>query len=124
MEKTETARRTLRYSESFKLEVIRKMELEGLSASSVSRRYEIKGSRTVKNWLKVYGKHHLITKRVIVMSTKEEDIINRLRKENEDLRKLVVKLQLDSLTQEAIADIACEQLKVDKEAIKKKLVRS
>ena len=117
----ESSRKIVRYSESFKLEVVQKMESEGLSASAASRRYGIKGSRTVKDWLKAYGKNHLITKKVVVMSTKETDLLKRLKKENEELRKLVVKLQLDSLTNEALADIACEQLKIDKETLKKKV---
>lgn len=103
------------------MEVIQKMESEGLSATGAARRYEIKGSRTIKNWLKAYGKNHLITKKVLVMSTKETDALKRLKKENEELRKLVVKLQLDSLTNEALADIACEELKIDKETLKKKV---
>lgn len=117
----QSSRKTVRYSESFKLEVIQKMESEGLSATGAARRYEIKGSRTIKNWLKAYGKNHLITKKVLVMSTKETDALKRLKKENEELRKLVVKLQLDSLTNEALADIACEELKIDKETLKKKV---
>lgn len=117
----EASRKTVRYSESFKMEVIQKMESEGMSANEAGRRYEIKGSHTIKQWLKAYGKNHLISKQVLVMSTKETDALKRLRKENEELRKLVVKLQLDSLTNEALVDIACEQLKVEKESLKKKI---
>ncbi|MCB9278119.1 MAG: transposase [Lewinellaceae bacterium] len=120
MNKGVKQRKTIRYSESFKMEVIRRMETEGLSATGVAKKYEIKGTNTVKKWLVRYGKNHLLSKQVLVMDIKEQDVVKRLKQENEELRKLVVNLQLESLANESYLEIACEQLGVDKESLKKK----
>lgn len=115
-----SARGTVRYSESFKLEVIRRMEEEGLSLTSVSKLYDIKGAQTVKRWVESYGRHHLLGKKVIVMSVNEKDSLKRLEQENKQLRDLIVKLQLDTLTNESLAEIACKQLGISLEEFKKK----
>lgn len=96
------------------------MEEEGLSATGVAKRYEIKGQATVKRWLARYGKNHLMSKQVLVMTIKEQDALKRLKEENAELRKLVVKFQLENLANESYLEIACEQLGIDKEALKKK----
>lgn len=43
-----TQKRTIRYSESFKLQIIRCIEEEGLSISTVKQRYSIKGDQTIQ----------------------------------------------------------------------------
>ena len=120
MSKSNHERKIVRYSESFKVEVVRQMEKEGLSVTEVSKRYQIKGSHTVNGWLKRYRKEQLQAKKIWVMTTKEKDELLRLKRENEDLRKLVVKLELESLTNETLTEMACAQLGIDKEALKKK----
>lgn len=120
MSKPFKQRKQIRYSESFKLEVIRRMEEEGLSATGVANRYEIKGQSTIKRWLARYGKNQLMAKQVLVMNIKEQDALKRLKEENAELRKLVVKFQLENLANESYLEIACEQLGIDKELLKKK----
>lgn len=102
------------------MDVIRQIEQEGLSIRAVSKLYDIKGAETVKRWLKDYGRHSLLAKKVVVMSLKEQDALKRLEQENKALRDLVIKLQLDSLANESLAEIACEQLGMSMEELKKK----
>uniref|UniRef100_UPI0020304375 transposase n=1 Tax=Dyadobacter sp. MSC1_007 TaxID=2909264 RepID=UPI0020304375 len=52
----------VKYSLSFKREVVREIEQEGLSHLEASRRYGIKGSSTIKKWIVKFGKEHLINK--------------------------------------------------------------
>lgn len=120
MSKRSNARKTIHYSESFKIELIRRLESEDLSIRAISKLYGISGSETVKRWLKKYGREHLLSKKVIVMSLKDQDAVKRLEQENKALRDLVVRLQLESLANESLAEIACEQLGIDKDALKKK----
>lgn len=120
MSKKHNQRKTIRYSESFKMEVIHRMEEDGLSAHAVSKLYDIKGAQTVKRWVESYGRHHLLGKKVVVMSPKEQDARKRLEQENKQLKELIVKLQLDSLSNESLAEIACEQLGISLEELKKK----
>jgi transposase-like protein len=43
------------YSHTFKLQVVREVELDGSSISAVSRKYGIQGNATVLNWIKKFG---------------------------------------------------------------------
>jgi transposase-like protein len=43
------------YSHTFKLQVVREVELGELSVSGVSRKYGIQGNATVLNWIKKFG---------------------------------------------------------------------
>ena len=118
--KSTHSRKVVRYSESFKLEVVRQMEQEGLSVTEVSNRYGIKGTHTVNRWLKQYKKEALQAKKIWIMNTKEKDELLRMKQENEELRRLVVKLKLESLTYETLTEIACAEVGIDKETLKKK----
>lgn len=48
-------RAAIRYSESFKLSVVRELEAEGLAFKAVTRKYGIKGNATVARWVRQYG---------------------------------------------------------------------
>ena len=45
----------VRYSEAFKLEVVRELEQDGLPFDHVRRKYGIAGSWTVQKWVHKYG---------------------------------------------------------------------
>ena len=60
---TLTGRKQYRYSEAFKIEVIKELESGKFSSiSEASRHYEIPGGNTLKDWLKKYGRNHLLPK--------------------------------------------------------------
>lgn len=48
-------REVIRYSEAFKLEVVRELESSGLPFGEVRRRYGIRGAGTVQYWVRKYG---------------------------------------------------------------------
>ena len=79
----------IRYSISFKQKVVREIEEEGLSLSEASRRYGIKGGQTIQNWLRKFGKNHLISKIVRVEMKGEKD---RLKELEAELKKVKVAL--------------------------------
>lgn len=79
----------IRYSISFKQKVVREIEEEGLNLSEASRRYGIKGGQTIQNWLRKFGKNHLISKIVRVEMKGEKD---RLKELEAELKKVKVAL--------------------------------
>jgi transposase-like protein len=96
---------TVRYSEAFKLQVIRELE-EGQHAScnAASEAYRIAGSRTVQRWLREYGREHLVRRVMRVETTEERSELQRLK-------------GLDA----AYLEMACEAAGIeDVEAFKKK----
>ena len=52
---TSKRREEIRYSEAFKLEVVREVEAGGLAFDGVSQKYGIQGSTTWSNWVRKYG---------------------------------------------------------------------
>jgi len=45
----------IRYSEAFKMQVVREVEREGLTCNHVRRKYGLEGRRTVPGWVRKYG---------------------------------------------------------------------
>ncbi len=55
--KMEKRKTTIRYSNCFKLQVIKKLEERGLNFAECRLKYGIRGADTIQNWLKKYGKN-------------------------------------------------------------------
>ena len=53
--KYDASQAAIRYSEAFKVEVVRELEREGLPFDQVRRKYGIGGSWTVQRWVYKYG---------------------------------------------------------------------
>lgn len=104
---------TIRYSEAFKLEVVRELESGRLaSVEAARRRYGISGKATVQRWLRKYGRNDLLRKVVRVETPEEVDRVRVLEGRIRDLERAVA----DSKVQETLArgyfEIACEELGV------------
>jgi transposase-like protein len=112
----------VRYSESFKLQVLRELE-EGRfeSVSAVKRAYGIRGQATVKQWALQYGKGHLFGKVVRVERPEETDEKRRLRQRVRELEKALADAHLKQCFDEAYLKIACRAAGIeDVEGFKKK----
>lgn len=111
----------IRYSNSFKQQVIK--EVEGGRFSNLveaSEHYGIKGTVTVRNWLRKYGKNHLCRKVVRVEMPNEQDEIRRLKKEIKQLKQALGQTQAENVLNQAFLEIACEELGQQVDEFKKK----
>ena len=79
-------RRIIRYSNSFKLKVVREVE-SGCSFNEVRKKYDISGTSTVQQWTQKYGKHHLLNKIVRVETMTDKDRLKELERENKLLKQ-------------------------------------
>jgi transposase-like protein len=86
-----------------------------------SEHYGIRGSMTVRQWLKRYGKNHLIPKAVRVEKPDEAEQIREFKKQIRQLQEALGKTQLENVMNESFLGIACERLGVDVEEFKKKV---
>jgi len=113
----------VRYSESFKLQVVRELE-EGRhgSCNAAMEAYGIRGSETVYRWARQYGREHL-TRRVIRVETLEErDELRRIKERLRDLEQALGDATLDLRLEREYLKIACHQAGIeDVEAFKKKV---
>jgi transposase len=110
----------LRYSEAFKLEVVRELELQGLPFAEVRRKYGIRGRGTVAYWVRKYGNG---TRGKVIRVQKPEEI-DQLREARERVRRLEVALadaNVNLVLERAYVQLACERAGItDIEGFKKK----
>lgn len=110
------------YSEAFKLQVLRELE-EGKfsSARAAARAYDIRGGWTIHQWIRGYGKTHLLNKVVRVETPKEVDEMKEMRKRVRALEEALSDAHLELKLEKAYTKIACREAGIDDmEAFKKK----
>lgn len=110
---TKVSRVVVRYSTCFKQKVVKEIEEEGLSYQQASLRYNIKGGQTVQNWIKKYGKNHLLNKIIRVEMKGEKDELKRLNDELKRFKEAYAELSLKYQCSEKIIEIANEELRTD-----------
>jgi len=109
---------SVRYSISFRQKVVREIEEEGLTLDAAARRYGIKGGQTISNWVKKFGKYHLLSKIVRIETMEEIDRIKELEAEN---KKLKIALA-DSMMEKRCLEVVIEEAdKAYEMGLKKKL---
>jgi transposase-like protein len=112
---------TLRYSESFKRQVVEDLESGRFSCvEEANRHHGIKGSMTVRKWVVRLGKNHLLAKVVRVEKPDEAGLISSLRREIAQLHKSLGQTQAQSLLNQSYLELACQQLGQEVDAFKKK----
>ena len=114
-------RTVIRYSLSFKQQVIEQLESGRFGSISEARaHYGIKGGDTVPKWLRKYGRNHLCAKVVRVEKPDEKNRIRELKKQVRQLKEALGQTQAEKIIGEEFLKIACEQLGQDVEKFKKK----
>jgi transposase len=103
----------VRYSLSFKQGVIREMEEQGLTQKQISSRYGIKGSRTVFQWIRKFGKNNLLNKTIRIQTMEEKDRIKYLEDEVKKLKLALADSLLAQRSLEVVIDEANKEYKTD-----------
>lgn len=118
--KTSERRVEIRYSEAFKMEVVRELEADGLAFDAVAMKYGIKGAMTVSHWVRKYGNGT----RGKVIRVEKPGEINELKRLAERVRKLESALadaNIEAALERAYTRLACERAGItDVAAFKKK----
>ncbi len=114
--------RVIRYSEAFKLQVVREFESGAyVSEGDAQRKYGITGAGTIRNWLLRHGKGHLMKKVVRVETPGEGNRLRELEREVKRLKQALGDAHIDLLLGEEYLKIACRRAgEPDVEAFKKK----
>src|ERR1044071_1620101 len=112
----------IRYSEAFKMELVRELEIEQRSFAQIKRKYGIKGSETVQKWTRKYGNG---TRGKVIRVEKPEEIdeLKQLKRRVRQLEKVLADAQVDLALERAYTQMACERAGIkDVEDFKKKAV--
>lgn len=113
----------IRYSESFKLQVVRDLE-SGRFANigQAASHYGIKGAVTIRGWLIKFGKDRLMPRVIRVETPEEQNELKRLRQRVRQLEGLLADKELGLVISETYLELACERAGIlDVENFKKKI---
>jgi transposase len=112
---------TRRYSEAFKLKILAELSSGKYTKRELGRIYGINHS-TINEWIKKYDRKDLMNTRIMVENQDEISRIKALQKEVEQLKKLLIKKDIDQLVLESYLKVAAENLGYKSvEELKKKL---
>ena len=100
---------TRRYSEGFKLKILAKLSTGKYSKRELGKIYGI-NRNTINVWIKKYDRKDLMNTRILVETNDEIGRIKALKKEIEQLRKLLIKKDIDKLVVDSYLEVASENL--------------
>lgn len=99
----------IRYSEAFKVQVVRELEQGRFDNATVAgRAYGVNGKGTVAKWVRQFGKDHLLGKLVHVMTADEQAEVKALRKRVRELERALADAHLDLKLEAAYVKLACK----------------
>ena len=102
-----------RYSTAFKLKVVTEIETGKYSIAQARRVYDIKGWSTIQDWMKKYGKTHLLPKMVRIEMRDERDQIKELKNQIKVLQRALSKAQVDNLCWQSLVEVIDEKYGID-----------
>ena len=110
---THQVRTFKRYSISFQQRVVEEIEGEGISISVIKRRYDIRGGETIQNWIRKFGKTHLLNQIIRIETMEEKDRIKQLEEEIKRLKLALADSLLSKDCLEVVIDEANKEYKTD-----------
>src|SRR4051812_26338540 len=107
-QKSGVSQAVIRYSEAFKLAVVRELEAEDVPFQQLQRKYGIRGSSTVQQWVRQYG-NGTRGKVIRVQKPAEIDELKRLKERLRRLETALADAHVDLALERAYVRIACER---------------
>lgn len=98
-----------RYSEAFKLKVLAELSTGNYTKRQLARIYGMNSS-TINEWIKKYDRKDLMNTRIMVENKDEISRLKALQKEIEQLRKLLIKKDLEQLANDSYLEVAAKNL--------------
>jgi len=109
----------IRYSQGFKMQLVREVEGGKSCAWAVQRKYNIKGADTVMRWVRQYGSGKY-GKIIRVEKADEVNEAARLRSQLRQAKEALADAHMELALEKAFLAVACEQMGQTAEAFKKK----
>ena len=115
-------KKIVKYSESFKLSVVRAIEDGEVDNCCQAReRYGVRGGGTVERWVRNYGKNHLVGKVIRVETINEINELKRLKQRVRLLEGTLADATVDLAIERAYTEILAQRAGIeDLRAFKKK----
>ena len=100
---------TRRYSEPFKLKILDELTTGKYTKNELGKTYGI-APTTINEWIRKYERKDLMNTRVMVETKDEISRIKALQQEIEQLKKLLLKKDMDLLVDDAYLEVAAQKL--------------
>lgn len=113
MENNLNQRIVLKYSDSFKLKVVDEIEKGKLTLSEARKLYGISGCATIQQWIRKFGKLHLLSKVVRIEMKDEVSKLKQLEKQKKELESALAQAHLKILAYESLIEVAEKNLGVE-----------
>jgi transposase-like protein len=107
------SRTVYRYSTAFKQKVVSEIETGQITIAEARRIYDITGGNTINDWLKKFGKNHLLCKVVRVQMRNEKDKIKELERQKRELESALAQSHLKSICLESLVECVEEHYGID-----------
>ncbi len=98
----------IRYSEAFKLQVVRELEAGGINRDQIRRKYGVGGGYTIRRWVSRYG-NGSIGKVIRVQPPQEIDEKEQLRRRVRALEGALADANIDLALERQYTRLACER---------------
>ena len=99
---------TRRYSEGFKLKILAELSTGNYSKKQLGTIYGINRT-TINEWIKKYDRKDLMNTRIMIENQDEISRIKALQKEIEQLKKLLLKKDLEMLVNDSYLEVIAEK---------------
>jgi transposase-like protein len=105
-------RAEIRYSEAFKMEVVRELEESGLAFDAMAMKYGIRGSGTVSSWVRKYGNG---SRGKVIRVERPEEIneLKRLKARVRQLESALADANIDAALERAYTRLACQRAGIE-----------
>ena len=111
MSKNGEIKPAVRYSEAFKVEIVRELEKELAPVDQVRRKYGV-GAGTIQQWIAKYG-NGTRGKVIRVETPKEMDERKKLRQRVKQLESLLADANIDLALERQYTRLACQRAGID-----------
>jgi transposase len=99
---------TRRYSEGFKLKILAELSTGKYTKRQLGNIYGINRT-TINEWIKKYDRKDLMNTRIMIENQDEISRLKALQKEIEQLKKLLLKKDLELLVNDAYLEVIAEK---------------
>jgi transposase-like protein len=97
-----------RYSEGFKLKILTELSTGKYSKKQLGSIYGIDRS-TINEWIKKYDRKDLMNTRIMIENEDDISRLKALQKEIEQLKKVIVKKDLEMLVNDSYLEVIAEK---------------
>ena len=102
----------IRYSEAFKMQIVRELEAGGINVEQIRRKYGIGGCHTIHQWVRKYGNGHL-GKVIRVQKPEERNEQAELKRRVRALDEALADANLELALERQYTRLACERAGIE-----------